>query len=144
MAEPPERGTFTTQWLPRGTIPALVPDFLAKPGKKLLGRKDAGLGSLGGCSITGSSLAGSSLAGSSLGGWGPDGEWISEMDLEEQEAERAAAASGKPMTNVELVKTLDSMVPKPPPKRTGMTRDQKIAVAAGLGVVAYLLLKKKR
>lgn len=56
MAEPPERGTFTTQWLPRGTIPALVPDYLAKPGKKLLGRSDASLGSLGGCSLKGDTL----------------------------------------------------------------------------------------
>jgi hypothetical protein len=52
MAEPPERGTFTTQWLPRGTIPALVPDFMAKPmggspSMKLLGRTDAGLSGLG-------------------------------------------------------------------------------------------------
>jgi hypothetical protein len=47
MAEPPERGTFTTQWLPRGTIPTLVPDFLAKPGKRLLGRSDAQLSGLG-------------------------------------------------------------------------------------------------
>jgi hypothetical protein len=46
-AEPPERGTFTTKWLPRGTISAVVPDFLAQPGPKLLGRGDADLGSLG-------------------------------------------------------------------------------------------------
>ena len=44
MAEPPERGTFTTQWLPRGTISQLVPDIIAKPGRRLLGRNDAGLG----------------------------------------------------------------------------------------------------
>lgn len=52
MAEPPGRGTFTTQWMPRGTIPELVPDFLAKPGQKLLGRGDAGLGSLGGDTLS--------------------------------------------------------------------------------------------
>jgi hypothetical protein len=46
-AEPPERGTFTTKWLPRGTISAVVPDYLAQPGPKLLGRGDADLGSLG-------------------------------------------------------------------------------------------------
>jgi len=71
MAEPPERGTFTTQWLPRGTISELVPDYLAKPGRKLLGRNDAGLsgmGSLGGCTLAGSSLAGHALRGSSLSG----------------------------------------------------------------------------
>jgi len=66
MAEPPERGTFTTQWLPRGTIPVLVPDYLAKPGKQLLGRDDADLGSLGGSTLRGNSLAGTSLAGTSL------------------------------------------------------------------------------
>ena len=45
MAEPPERGTFTTKWLPRGTISTVVPDFLVRPtAKKLLGRNDAGLG----------------------------------------------------------------------------------------------------
>jgi hypothetical protein len=72
MAEPPERGTFTTQWMPRGTIPNLVPDFFANPiEKKLLGRNDAGLsglGSLGGCTLAGSTLAGSTLAGSTLAG----------------------------------------------------------------------------
>jgi hypothetical protein len=44
-AEPPGRGTFTTKWLPRGTIPGLIPDFLAKPvGEKLTGRDDVRLG----------------------------------------------------------------------------------------------------
>ena len=31
LAEPPGRGTFTTKWLPRGTISDVVPDFLAEP-----------------------------------------------------------------------------------------------------------------
>jgi hypothetical protein len=64
LAEPLGRGTFTTKWLPRGTISQLSPDFLAKPaagqpgelrrsykaepmGRKLLGRADVQLGSLG-------------------------------------------------------------------------------------------------
>lgn len=48
MAEPPGRGTFTTAWLPRGTISELVPEFQAqRAGTTLLDRKDAGLGSLG-------------------------------------------------------------------------------------------------
>lgn len=47
QAEPPERGTFTTQWLPRGTISSVVPDYLAVPGRKLLGRADAQLSGLG-------------------------------------------------------------------------------------------------
>lgn len=68
MAEPPGRGTFTTKWLPRRTISSLEPSFVADPGKKLLGRNDAGLGSLAGVSIGGSSLAGSSITGSSLAG----------------------------------------------------------------------------
>lgn len=56
MAEPPGRGTFTTKWLPRGTINSLEPSFVADPGKKLLGRTDAGLGSLSGSSLAGSVL----------------------------------------------------------------------------------------
>lgn len=72
LAEPPERGTFTTQWLPRGTISQIVPDYLAKPGRKILGRTDADLGSLGGTTLDCSTLsrptlAGHSLEGSSLG-----------------------------------------------------------------------------
>lgn len=75
LAEPPGRGTFTTAWLPRGTISELVPDYLAKPGKKLLGRDNAGLGGLGslgdtvldGSSLGGHTLKGSTLAGDSLG-----------------------------------------------------------------------------
>jgi hypothetical protein len=48
MAEPPGRGTMTTAWLPRGTISALVPEFQAvKTAQQILGRNDAGLGSLG-------------------------------------------------------------------------------------------------
>lgn len=68
MAEPPGRGTFTTKWLPRGVINSLEPSFVADPGKKLLGRTDAGLGSLSGETIGGSSLSGSSITGSSLAG----------------------------------------------------------------------------
>ena len=68
LAEPPERGTFTTRWLPRGTISSLVPDYLAKPGAKLLGRDDADLGSLSGHCLSGHSLAGHSLAGHTLAG----------------------------------------------------------------------------
>lgn len=65
-AEPPGRGTFTTAWLPRGTISELVPDYLAQPE----GKKPAHTltkTSLSGSSLTGSSLTGNSLAGSSLG-----------------------------------------------------------------------------
>ena len=64
MAEPPGRGTFTTKWLPRGSISTLDPSFVADPGKRLLGRTDAGLGSLGDTTVGGSST----LSGSSLGG----------------------------------------------------------------------------
>lgn len=67
MAEPPGRGTFTTKWLPRGTISDLVPDYLAKPGKTLLGRNDAGLGSLGCPGMGGTLGGGSSLDGDTLG-----------------------------------------------------------------------------
>lgn len=52
MAEPPGRGTFTTTWLPRRTISQLIPDYLAKPvDQKLLGRRDAQLGSLSGSTL---------------------------------------------------------------------------------------------
>lgn len=64
MAEPPGRGTFTTKWLPRGSISTLDPSFVADPGKRLLGRTDAGLGSLGDATVGGDST----LSGSSLGG----------------------------------------------------------------------------
>lgn len=76
MAEPPERGTFTTKWLPRGTISAVVPDFLAKPGKRLLGRTDADLGSLGADTLDAAALMATSKkpvrapsSSSGLPGW---------------------------------------------------------------------------
>lgn len=31
LAEPPGRGTFTTEWLPRGTISQVIPDYMAVP-----------------------------------------------------------------------------------------------------------------
>lgn len=71
MGEPPERGVFVTEWLPRGTIPTLVPEYFAKPGEKILGRADAelgGLGSLGGSCLGGSSLSGHTLSGHTLRG----------------------------------------------------------------------------
>ncbi len=52
LAEPPGRGTFTTKWLPRGTISQVAPDYLAKPvDRKLTGRDDVELGSLAGDSL---------------------------------------------------------------------------------------------
>lgn len=111
MAEPPERGTFTTQWLPRGTIPALVPDYLAKPGRKLLGRNDAQLGSLGNHTLKSTSLSGTSLSGDTLG---------ADATLVEQPG-----------------------VPTKPPG-SSLSRNEKIAIGAGIAVAAYLLLRKKR
>jgi len=73
MAEPPGRGTFTTKWLPRGTISSLIPDYMAKPGRKLLGRNDADLGSLSGASVgcenslSGDAFSDGTLSGDSLG-----------------------------------------------------------------------------
>lgn len=61
-AEPPARGTFTTAWLPRGTIPEVLPPLLARREPR------AALGSLSGSSLAGSTLAVSSLAGASLAG----------------------------------------------------------------------------
>lgn len=94
QAEPPGRGTFTTKWLPRKTISEVVPDFLAKPGKELLGRNDAGLGSLSedslGCASPRGTLSGNSLGVDYVmqpGGRlevGPDGklyETLGDIDL---------------------------------------------------------------
>ena len=64
LAEPPERGTFTTQWLPRGTIPQVVPDFLAVPQRR---GSTLAKPTLAEHSLKGSSLHGSSLHGDSLG-----------------------------------------------------------------------------
>ncbi len=63
MAEPPGRGTFTTAWLPRGTISSITPNFVAKPGVDLLGRENAGLGALGCPSIGGCSSLGDDTLG---------------------------------------------------------------------------------
>lgn len=50
QAEPPGRGTFTTKWLPRGTVSQLIPDYLAKPAaQELTGRTDVNLGCDVGC-----------------------------------------------------------------------------------------------
>ena len=70
MAEPPERGAFVTQWLPRGTISEVVPDYFAerKTGRKILGRSDAQLGSLAGTTLSGNTLGGHTLACTSLSG----------------------------------------------------------------------------
>ncbi len=87
LAEPPERGTFTTQWLPRGTIPEIIPNYLAQR----LGL--ARVGSLSGSSLSTSSLAGhafkgNSLAGDSLGAQVYEVEPIAEV----RARERAQAA----------------------------------------------------
>lgn len=58
-AEPPARGTFTTAWLPRGTISEVLPPLMAEPEP---------LGSLSGSSLDGSVLAGPTLAGPTLHG----------------------------------------------------------------------------
>ena len=48
LAEPPGRGTFTTEGLPRRTISEIRPDYLAKPmKKKLYGRKAYGMEGVG-------------------------------------------------------------------------------------------------
>lgn len=66
QAEPPERGTFTTRWLPRGTIPALIPDYLAVPAPQRAGSSLAG-SSLGQHSLSGTCFDDHSLSGDALG-----------------------------------------------------------------------------
>lgn len=62
-AEPPQQGTMTTAWLPRGTISEVLPPLMAEPEP---------LGSLSGSSLAGSvlsvpTLVGQTLQGDSLG-----------------------------------------------------------------------------
>ena len=130
MAEPPERGTFTTQWLPRGTISELVPDYLAKPGRKLLGRNDAGLsgspmGSLGGCSLAGSSLATHSMRGSSLSG----------DTLGARAYTLMPSAAGDTLTEVP---------PKTAQATPASSNLKPIAIGAAVVAGAYFLFRKKR
>lgn len=71
MAEPPGRGTFTTSWLPRGTISGLVPEFQAvKTAQRILGRNDAGLGSLGDDTLGVQTSRASSRAGDPIAAYG--------------------------------------------------------------------------
>lgn len=66
-AEPPGRGTFTTKWLPRGTISEVIPDYLARPMPARGHSKGAErLGSLSGSVFDSSTLQGNSLCGHSL------------------------------------------------------------------------------
>lgn len=119
MAEPPERGTFTTAWLPRGTISTVVPDFLVKQqGKRLLGRNNADLGSLA-CS----SLSGSTLRGSSLG---------------DDAANAAAVTASTSAADAPIV-----AIP-PAPKVVAMPPWQKLAIIGGVGLAAAMLFGKKK
>ncbi len=61
MAEPPEQGVFVTDWLPRGTISQLIPNYMATPGLRPRGAPSDDLGSLGGSSLRGSTLSGDTL-----------------------------------------------------------------------------------
>jgi hypothetical protein len=71
MAEPPGRGTFTTAWLPRGTISGMVPEFQAvKTAQIILGRNDAGLGSLGDDTLGVASTRSSGRTGDPIAGYG--------------------------------------------------------------------------
>lgn len=70
MAEPMGRGTFTTAWLPRGTVSTLPPDYLAK---RVGEGGEMTLGSLGGSSLGGHSLEGDTLAAYRLAPLGQNG-----------------------------------------------------------------------
>lgn len=102
MAEPPERGVFVTNWLPRGTIPTLIPDYLAAPGPS--GSPKSDLGSLG----------------------------VDTLDAAGAAAKAAAAAAA-----ASIAAQLN------PPKPVDNTM-RNVAIVAGLGLGAYLLLRKKR
>lgn len=67
QAEPPERGTITTQWLPRGTIPEVLPDYLAVPKNQIRQRSTLAKHSLSGSCFDEGTLQGHSLAGDTLG-----------------------------------------------------------------------------
>lgn len=67
QAEPPERGTITTQWLPRGTIPQLIPDYLAVKDPPVRVTSTLAQHSLKGTCFDEGTLQGSSLGGDSLG-----------------------------------------------------------------------------
>lgn len=63
QAEPPARGTYTTKWLPRGTISEVVPDYLAQPSKNLVSINS----SLSGTVFDSGTLHRHSLQGDTLG-----------------------------------------------------------------------------
>lgn len=67
QAEPPERGTITTQMLPRGTIPQLIPDYLAVKDPPVRVTSTLAQHSLKGTCFDDHSLAGHTLGNDSLG-----------------------------------------------------------------------------
>lgn len=69
LAEPPGRGTFTTNMIPRGTVDVLPPDYLARPE---LTKDDGGVEARtsvtgSGTSLSGHTLDKPTLRGSTLG-----------------------------------------------------------------------------
>lgn len=120
MAEPPERGVMVTQWLPRGTISEVIPDYHLGVGKRLLGRPDAGLSGLG--SLAGSSLAGSTLAGSCFSG----GSSLSGDSLGALGADAAAPAVKPTVVTASAFPT------------------RKVVAIAAVAVGAWWLLKKRK
>jgi len=139
MAEPPGRGTFTTKWLPRGSISTLDPSFVADPGKRLLGRNDAGLGSLGdvtigaASSLAGHTLEGNSLAGDSLGaGRVYNLEPFGDLEADARASMAATSASNAAAYNKVAGAAVSTM------------KFGAILTVAAIGGVAYFLLRKKR
>lgn len=133
MAEPPERGTMTTQWLPRGTISEVIPDYKLGATKRMdfgmsHGKKGAGsaLGSLAGSTLGGSTLAGSTLAGSTLAG---DTLGSTQFQLEPMGADEGTTA----------------VVKAGPPTLTTMSpRNRNLAIAAVAIAGAWYFFKKKK
>jgi hypothetical protein len=125
QAEPPERGTFTTAMLPRGTISAVIPPLIATPIAET-----HGLGSLGGCTLAGNSLAGNTLTGNSLAG---DTLGAQEYQLESLSGMRNLPRRGSSRAVNQSLGAVSV---------SSLASDPKILIAAALG--AYLLLRKKK
>ena len=132
MAEPPERGTFTTQWLPRGTIPQLIPDFLARPKKQTVSR--ARPKKQHKKPDTGHSLSGSTLACHTLSCPSLSGSSLSHSSLGAQTTQQYV-----------LTPTgADAPTAPPAPASHGLSTGAKVAIGAGAVVLGYFAYKKLR
>lgn len=143
MAEPMERGTFTTRQLPRRTISTLPPDYLARPANTLSKNKHGSNGSL----TKNKHGAVGSLTGSSLGSsdWDHFGKPLGHGVLEEYPMPTPAhelypGTTSNATPSVITTRPQPKPVIKPQPKKpisSGPSMTTIAAIAAG----AYLLLR---